>query len=185
MARVTPIYRPEDYPGEPDAATRAGLADLFAHLRPGDPNPEIDRGHAGVAIAAQNPTLALHMAKMSAFIALELEWCQRRDLLELAIQTTHWHYKCDFSFEARLPYLERLGLNPHLLAALPYWRTSSLFDDEQRLVVEHTLAALSGDVPEELFARVVERFGEKGAVEFTTTVGWFALWAMLINATRP
>jgi alkylhydroperoxidase family enzyme len=185
MARVTAVYRPGDYPGTPDAETQQALAELFAHLRPGSPDPEIDRDHAGIAIAAQNPRLALAMARMSGFMVLELGWCQRRDLLELAIQTVHLHYRCDFSFQARLPNMERLGLDPHLLAALPYWRTSPMFDDEQRLVIEYTLATVSGEVPEELFARVVAAHGEKGAVEFTTVVGWFALWAMLINATRP
>jgi len=34
-------------------------------------------------------------------------------------------------------------------------------------IIEYTLACVSGDVPEELFARVVAQYGEKGAVEFT------------------
>ena len=39
--------------------------------------------------------------------------------------------------------------------------------------------------PDELFARVVERFGEKGAVEFTTVVAFWSFWALFLNATRP
>ena len=40
-------------------------------------------------------------------------------------------------------------------------------------------------MPGELFERVKAHFGEAGAVEFTVTVGWWSLWAMLLNATQP
>jgi hypothetical protein len=60
-----------------------------------------------------------------------------------------------------------------------------LFDEEQRLVIEYTLACVAGDVPDELFSMVSRHFGEKGAIEFTVTVGWWSLWAMLLNSTRP
>jgi alkylhydroperoxidase family enzyme len=72
-----------------------------------------------------------------------------------------------------------------LLAAIPYWRTTSLFNTEQRLVIEYTNAVVAGDVPAELFARVVAQYGEKGAVEFTTAIAWWSFWAMFLNATRP
>lgn len=185
MSRVTPVYKPSDYPGNPDEQTRQDLAELFTFLFPGVAEPEIDRPHTGMAVAAQNPKLALHIARLTNFVALELSWCQRRDLLELAIQALNLHFKCDFSFVARMPRAEATGLGMERLAALPFWRSSSLFDDEQRLVVEYVEAVVSGDVPEELFARVVERWGEKGAVEFTAVIGTFSAWAMLLNAVRP
>ena len=122
---------------------------------------------------------------MSDRVIGELGWAQRRDLRELATQTLNLHYKCDFSFQSHLGLAQLAGITLEMQTAIPYWRTSSLFDDEKRLVIEYTLACVSGDVPEELFARTVARFGEKGAVEFTVTVGWWSLWAMLLNATRP
>ena len=69
---------------------------------------------------------------------------------------------------------------------MPYWRTASLFDDEQRLVIEYAEAVTSGEVPKALFSRVVERYGDKGAVEFTAAVAWWSFWAMMLNAAgRP
>jgi len=44
---------------------------------------------------------------------------------------------------------------------------------------------VSGDVPEELFAQVAARYGEAGAIECTVAIGWWSLWAMLLNTTRP
>ncbi|MBW8754514.1 MAG: hypothetical protein JF595_10235 [Sphingomonadales bacterium] len=185
MSRVTAVHKPSDYPGTPDDETRAGLAELFGHMFPGVENPEIDRAHSGVAVAALNPGLALHLSRLSGFAALQLGWSQRADLRELAIQTVNLHFKSDYSAQSRYRAWVATGLGMEQLAALPYWKTTNLFDDEQRLVIEYTLAVVSGDVPEALFARVAERYGEKGAVECTAVIGVWSMWAMLINATQP
>ncbi len=182
MARVTEVFRPEDHPGRSDPRTRADLAAFFAHLfpdgAPGEP-------HAGYAVLAQSPALALAVARMSDCVLGEIGWTQRRDLRELSVQALNGHYACDFSFLAHLGYAELSGISLEQQAAIPLWRSSRLFDDEQRLVIEYTLACVAGDVPGELFERVKTRFGEAGAVEFTVTVGWWSLWAMLLNAVRP
>jgi alkylhydroperoxidase family enzyme len=185
MARVTAVYKPADYPGAPDEATRRDLAELFESLFPDRPDAEIDDSHAGIAIAAQNPKLALLLSRLSGFIAGQLPWSKRRDLWELAVQTVNVHFKCEYSFKARLRAAEAAGIGADLQAALPAWKTSPLFNEEQRLVIEYTNAVVTGEVPAELFSRVVARYGEKGAVEFTTVVGFWSFWAMLLNATRP
>lgn len=182
MARVKYVFRPSDYPGVPDAETQQQLADLFEHFFPGGGEGE---PHAGYAILAHNPRLALSIAKLADCILGELSWTERRDLRELSVQALNYHYKCDFSFQAHFTYAQLSGITLEQQAAIPYWRTSSLFNDEQRLVIEYTLACISGDVPEDLFAKVKSQYGEKGAVEFTVTIGWWSLWAMLLNATRP
>ncbi len=183
MARVTEIFRPADYPGNPDDATRAGLDALWRHLFPatgGEGEP-----HAGYAILAHSPQTALQVARMTDFVIGELPWAQRRDLRELAVQALNWRFKCDFSWQAHLELAKLAGISLEQQQAIPDWRTSELFDDEQRLVIEYTLACVGGQVPEDLFARVVARYGEAGAVEFTVTVGWWSLWAMLLNAAQP
>lgn len=185
MSRVTAVYKPSDYPGTPDEQTREDLAELFGHMFPGVESPEIDRPHSGVAIAALNPRLALHLSKLSSFAALQMGWSKRADLREIAIQAVNLHYKSDFSARSRHRAWEAVGLRMEQLAALPYWETTGLFDEEQRLVIEYTLAVVQGDVPEELFARISAEFGEKGAVECTAVIGVWSMWAMLLGATQP
>ncbi|MGB8365764.1 MAG: carboxymuconolactone decarboxylase family protein [Rhizomicrobium sp.] len=185
MARVKAVYKPSDYPVNPDGVTAKEVAELFGYLFPHVENPEIDKSHAGIAIAAQNPKLALNLAKLSALIAGELPWCQRRDLRELAIQTVNVHFRCNYSFQARMPVAEAAGIGVDLQSALPVWKTSKLFNDEQRLIMEYTNAVVTGDVPGELFSRVVGTFGEKGAIEFTAVVAFWSFWAMFLNATGP
>jgi alkylhydroperoxidase family enzyme len=185
VSRVTAVYKPGDYPGTPDDQTRADLADLFGHMFPGVQNPEIDRAHAGLAIAALSPRLALQLSRLSGVAALQLGWSQRADLREVAIQTVNLHFKSGFSAQSRFETWEAAGLRKDQLAALPYWRTTDLFDEEQRLVIEYALAVVTGDVPEALFGRVSAHFGERGAVECTAVIGIWSMWAMLLNAAQP
>lgn len=184
MSRIKPVYKPGDYP-DPDEQTRQELTELFGFLAPGVADPEIDKAHTGTAIAAHSPKFALNLSKMTGHVALGLGWSQRKDLFELAVQAVHLHFKCDFSFAARIPKADPSGLGMDRLAALPFWRTSGLFDEEQRLVVEYVEAVASGDVPDELLARVTARWGETGAVELAAVIATFSAWAMLINVARP
>ena len=184
MARVKLIYSPGDYPGQPDPATRQGLEQLFQHMFPGNPAPRIAADHSAMAAVAHNPQMALQMAKFSAFMVLESGWSkQHRALRQLAIQALNWHYGCEFSFQAHLRNTAAAGISLEQQACIPFWRTTNAFDAEQRLVIEYTLAVVSGAVPEALFAQVRDHYGERGAVEFTTLIGWFSAWAMIINAT--
>jgi alkylhydroperoxidase family enzyme len=185
MSRVKPVFKPSDYPGDPDEQTRQDLAELFGYLAPGVAEPEIDKSHTGTAIAALSPRFALNLARMTGHVALGLGWSQRKDLLELAVQAVHLHFKCDFSFASRMSKAEASGLGMERLAALPFWQTSSLFDEEQRLVIEYVEAVASGDVPASVLERVKSRWGEIGAVEFAAVIATFSAWSMLINVARP
>jgi alkylhydroperoxidase family enzyme len=182
MTRVKCVYKPTDYPGSPDAATRQDLDDLFEHLSPGQPKVE---PHSGYALLAQSPRLALNIARLGDYIVRDMPWTQRRDLRELAIQALNLHFKCDFSFQAHLHYAQAAGISLEQQAAIPYWRTSNLFNDEQRLVIEYSFAVAAADVPGELFSRVVEQYGERGTIEFTAAVAWWSFWDMILNAARP
>lgn len=184
-ARVTPVFRQTDYPGTPDSETEAQLADLFASLFPGVAEPAFDQGHAGVAIAALNPELALNLARISGFLAVELPWCARLDLRELAIQTVNRHFGCEYSFRSRISIAEAAGVSKQMQDALDEWQESPLFSSEQRLVIEYAHATVTGKVPQPLFDRIKHSFGEKGAVECTAIISFWAFWAMFLNATRP
>jgi alkylhydroperoxidase family enzyme len=183
VTRVAGVYKQSDYPGAPDEAVRQDLAALFNYLFPEAPESRIDRSHAGLAVAALNPNLAMTLAKVTRFIAGELPWCDRLDLRELAIQAVNLHFRCDYSYAARIPAAEAAGIGAALLRALPAWKTSALFDDERRLVVEYATAVAAGEVSDELFVRVVNAFGEKGAVEFTALAAFWSFWALFLKAT--
>jgi alkylhydroperoxidase family enzyme len=182
MARVTEIRKAGQYPSGADSETRAGLDELFAGMFPGNPDGEIDRNHSGMAVAAQSPKLAQMMGQMSRFVVIELGWSQRKALSELAIRTVNHHYGSTFSNEARLGAAKAAGLSDAQIAAVPNWR-SELFDADQQLAIEYTDAVLRAAVEDALFVRMVAAFGEKQTVECTAAICWWAMWAMLIEAT--
>ncbi|WP_297489860.1 carboxymuconolactone decarboxylase family protein [Acidocella sp.] len=185
MTRVTAVYKPADYPGTPEQAATAGVAELFGYLFPGKENPEIDAAHLGVAVTARNPMLALNLARMSGFVARDLGWCQDQKLHELAVQAVNQHFGCAYTLRARAARAASLGLGPDVLAAIPDGGASPVFSETERLVVTYARAVASGNVPAVLFAEVAARFGETGAVECTAAIAWWGMWAMIINALCP
>lgn len=175
MARVALIREPGEAPA-PD------LADLFTVLFPGNPAPEFNDDHSLMAVLAHSPKLALPAARLSAAVILSSAWGQRAGLRELAFQTLGHHFGDNFSTAARRRDAEAAGLTADQLAAIPDWRNSALFDDEQQLVMEYTQAVVTGRVPAELFARIVARYGEREAIECTAAIGLWSFWAMVAGA---
>jgi alkylhydroperoxidase family enzyme len=135
-----------------------------------------------MAVMAHSPKLALPAAQLSAAVVLDSAWGQRANLRELAFQTVALHFGDRFSAEARKSNTVAAGLSPEQLASLPDWRDSDLFDSEQRLVIEYTQAVVTGRVPDDLFARIVARYGEQEAVECTAAIAFWSFWAMISGA---
>lgn len=186
MSRVQVVLKPSDYPGEPDEQTAADVKALFNHMMPGVENPEIPGTAGAFGVVAQDPKLALLLIKLSDYIVKEMPWTSgRRDLQQLMVQTLNYHFHCDFSFLAHIKPASVAGISPEMQAAIPFWRSTNVFDDEQKLIIEFTFATVTGVVPEELFNRVVARYGERQAIEISVGVGWWSMWAMIIGATRP
>jgi alkylhydroperoxidase family enzyme len=185
-ARVALVMAPGDYPGTPDAETKQDLAALFKHMFPQSDAPRIPGSAAVFGVVAQNPKLALNLVRASDHFTRENEFTVgRTDLRQLLIQTLCHHFKCDFNFTSHIPSAEKAGISVEQQALIPFWQTTNVFNDEQKLVIEYTYAVCKGDVPDELFARVVAHFGEKTAIECTVAIAWWSFWSMIANATRP
>ena len=153
---------------------------------PKRPRPQFERKQAAFAIVARSPRLGLMLAQLTLYMVQEMPWTsQHSGLRELATQTLNRHFKCDLSYESHAESARSLGISDEMIAATPQWRTSKLFNEEQRLIVEYTYAVIAAQVPEELFARIVAKFGETGAVECTSGIALWAFWVMIINATCP
>ncbi len=184
MARVKLVLKPSDFPGTPDESTRKALSELFEHMFPGQANPEIPGKSGAFGLVARDPKLALRLIKLSDYILREMPWTSQRNAVkQLAIQTLNLHFNCDFSFQSHIAPAAAAGISVEQQALIPFWRTTNAFSDEQRLVIEYTFAVCKGEVPDELFARVVKQYGEQEAVDFSVAVAWWSFWAMIINAT--
>jgi alkylhydroperoxidase family enzyme len=94
------------------------------------------------------------------------------------------HFRCEFSYRSHLAYLSKVGLSLEAIAALPYWRTSSLFSAEQKVVIAYSLALVSGDVPDNLHDEVANAFGQQSVGELALAVSHWSFWALLLNAAQ-
>lgn len=182
--RVNAVFRRTDFKAS-EGASEADADAFFAQMGAGVEDAEIPYDHAGMAIVALNPRLATQMGAMSKFMSLELTFSKRADLRDLVVQTTHLKAGAGFAFEARIKGAKAAGLTADQLAVLGVWRTTSLFDQEQRLVIEYAEAVFDRAVSDELLSRFVAKFGEKGAIEAASLVGYWACWAMIIDVARP
>lgn len=186
MPRAKLVYRPDEFPGPVGEEKRQQIDALFEHMISFAGKPEIPGTAGAFAIVARDPKLALLLVRVSDYMTRECPWTtERRDLRQLMIQTLNWHFRCDFNFQSHLSSAERDGISAELQAAIPYWEVTTIFTDEQRLVIEYTLASLKGEVTEELFARVTDHFGEQGTIEFSIAIAWWSFWAILTGAVRP
>lgn len=180
MSRIALVQSADEFPEAEAAAVRADLDALFTKM------PRIPDTGKVFAVVARIPKLAHLLINVSDYMTQTLPFTtERNDLRQLLIQAINYHYKCDYNFQAHITPAEKQGISAAMQAAIPFWRTSNVFNDEQRLVIEYSLAVCSGDVPQELFDRVVAHFGELGATEFSIAVAWWAFWAMIANAAMP
>ncbi len=184
MSRVQRVFKPADYHNAADDAPGESVRALFDHLYPGQLNPELPAKASALATVARNPQLALLMARVSGYMVREMRWTtEHPDLHQLAGQALDLQFKCDFSFQAHIPRSAAAGITAEQRTLLPLWRTAAVFNDEQRLVIEYTLAVAAGKASEELFHRITEKYGEQGAIELTVAIAWWSLWSMITNAS--
>ncbi len=76
---------------------------------------------------------------------------------------------CEYCIDLGSQIFRRLGLSDDELLALPTYRTSPLFDDVDRVVMDYAvgMTRTPADVSDELFARLAERFTPTQLTELT------------------
>lgn len=132
-----------------------------------------------------NPAFAVRMIDLCDVVLNELPWAQNIKMRELAIMTIYQRQRCDYGYRAHYNVALQNGITETQLAQLPLFRSSDLFDDEERTVIEFANAVLDGTVSDELFDRAKALYGEKAMLEFTAVVAYWAFWGMLINTLEP
>ena len=139
---------------------------------------------------AHSPELANVIYEGSSYVLSRLPWAiDHLRLRQIIILAVTRRLKCEFAYQGHWPHCERAGVEraifEHLStkAGLESAATSALFtEDEKLLIAVADDLARTGNVPEKIFAAVVERWGARGAVEITAIVGYRMLTSVLINA---
>ncbi len=95
-------------------------------------------------------------------------------LAELGVAKAAAMVGCEFCIDISSEYVRRAGLGDEQLLALHEAHESGLFDEDQLLVIDlaEGMTGTPGAVSDELMARVVARFGDKGTLELVHLIGW-------------
>jgi AhpD family alkylhydroperoxidase len=121
---------------------------MYAHV------PGLLRGVAGL----EQPTAKLHRLDQ-----------RLRDLAELKAATlTH----CEYCIDLGSQVARQSGLSDEQLLALPSYRTSALFSELEKLVLDYAvgMSRTPVEVPEALFAELRQHFDEAQLVELTHVI---------------
>ena len=169
MSRLRSFYSAqqyfESYPPA-DEAERSHVEEIF------DRHPWLS-WHPHFSICAHDPVLTDLVIDLTYCLMFEVTWTQRR---------SRWHalLTMDKILHSEDPYLSHLNsshtrsdLSEEQLVSLDF-PLSEMFGDEERLTMELAKAVLHGEVSDELFAQVHDRYGDKETVECAVALG---LWA--------
>jgi len=108
-----------------------------------------------------------------------------RRLLELTIMRTAQIVGSQYEINQHTPLIKMCGYSDAQIAALPGWRTSTLFGDQERAVLGYVeQMAHGGDVDDPTFAALQKFFTPQEIVELTYTVGNYYANGLLTKALQ-
>jgi 4-carboxymuconolactone decarboxylase len=102
----------------------------------------------------------------------------------LAAVVTSRELDCAFEWSGWVPQALKAGIRQETIDAIQDGRTPLGLTEDEALVVSVGRQLLRGNhhISNETFRAIVDRFGTQGAVELTSTFGYFAMLAMSLNA---
>lgn len=118
------------------------------------------------------------------------EWVRFRSsipeaLKEFAILVTARHWNAQYEWHAHHAHALKAGLDPRLAAELAEGRRPSGMSAEEAAVHDFCKELHeTKQVSDANYARMVERFGERGAVDLIGIVGYYTLVSMILNVDR-
>lgn len=109
---------------------------------------------------------------------LDMAYALRYDVItppllrELAILRTGQILNSAYELDQHIPLAKACGMTDAQIAALPDWRTSSLFDEQQRALLAYTdaVALHGGEVDDATYAVFAKQFSPQEVVELTITI---------------
>jgi len=103
-------------------------------------------------------------------------------LNELAILVTARHWTSQYEWFAHHKLALEGGLNPKIAEDIAHGRPPAGMDADETLVYEFSVALHETQgVSDELYARAVARFGERGVVDIISVNGFYSLVSMCLN----
>lgn len=106
-----------------------------------------------------------------------------RNVSELAICTAAREFDCRFEWAAHAAAAPRAGASEAAMDVIAYRKPLDGLDDEEALPIRFTRQLLREHrVDDATYAAALKRFGERGVIELTATVGYYIMSACWMNA---
>lgn len=129
----------------------------------------------------RNPELARRAQQLGEVLRFQTTLDQR--LVELAILVCARHWTSHQVWTSHVRYARQLGLDETVIAAIAAGTAPTFTSGREEVAFGVCTSLLaSRRVPPELYARVIAAFGERGAVELVTVLGYYCLVALTANA---
>jgi 4-carboxymuconolactone decarboxylase len=137
------------------------------------------RGPFGVLM--NSPEIAGRIGHLGAYVRFESGLAD--PVRELAILTTAREFDCAYEWAAHEPIAGDAGVREAAIETVADRAPTDDLSDEESLVVRYGRHLFGGHaVPDSLFEDAEERFGVRGVVELTATMGYYSMIACVLNA---
>lgn len=140
------------------------------------------RGRVPAPLVAwlESPVLADRAQKLGEFVRYETSLPPR--LSELAILVVARYWTAQFEWTAHKAEALKAGLDPEIIDDIAQRRAPRFKNTDEPVIYEFSVALLqTHEVPEELYRRAVEKFGQRAVVELVGILGYYTLISMTLN----
>jgi 4-carboxymuconolactone decarboxylase len=131
----------------------------------------------------RSPELADRLQKVGEYVRFNTSLDKRVN--EMAIIMTARAWGSQYEWHAHAPLAIKAGLDPAIVAAIGAGRKPDNMKDDEAIVWEFT-TQLRRDhgVDDAIYARALEKFGERGIVDLVAVNGYYDVVSMTLNVAR-
>jgi 4-carboxymuconolactone decarboxylase len=166
----------------------------MSRLAPLDPEtltPEAKRIHDEIggrrksvrgpfAIWLRHPALADHANRFG--LALRDDGRIERRIFELVVLVLCRLWTVQYAWASHAPQAEAAGVSPQVIAAIRDHQKPDFVRDDERVAYEvATELMTSKALSPQSYAAAVAQFGEDGAVDLVSTIGYYAMVAVMLK----
>ena len=131
----------------------------------------------------RSPELADHLQKVGEYVRFKTSLDKR--LNEMAICMTAQYWGSQYEWYAHAPLALKAGLDPAILKAIGEGRKPDNMKDDEAIVWEFsTQLRRDHNVDDAIYAKALEKFGEKGIVDLIAVNGYYGVVAITLNVSR-
>jgi 4-carboxymuconolactone decarboxylase len=128
----------------------------------------------------ESPVLADRAQKLGEFVRYETSLPPR--LAELAILTVARCWTAQFEWTAHKAEALKAGLDPGIIDDIADRRSPRFKNADEPVIYDFSSALLQTHVvPDDLYRKAVETFGQRGVVELVGILGYYTLISMTLN----